>query len=427
MNYSKEMQKIEDFLQREYYRDAGRSCGSILELVLKDIYAKIKIKSPPSDVMRLLEIEEKKSKGKGGFQTFTLGELVGLFREGRIFNLIEPVLGKKLKLALHIPLNDLVDIRNDCTHSDHVPTLEELHFFHTNLKVFLSELGYIKNDLATQEATQQQAVEINCPECNEPVEQDWEICPYCEARIKLVCPQCDREVEKLWKICPFCKSRPVDEDKAGRRQTERLAAEESARKKQEQPERISGLHGNEMVPKSTVISMKNAVIYNGSLESEFAKKQHWSVYSIAIIASKYLANLQPYRRSGLLVFSYTHRKDPDQQIKLVSDENDGVMLDWSTAPREYIHSLSNALHSRDKLLMVNTGWGSHKKVDYDSADILLVESFIGTNSGDDGKWPVKYTRRDECNDVQRMQTLADLGYVTTALSYGASNDMRFAN
>ena len=55
-----------------------------------------------------------------------------------------------------------------------------------------------------------QMAPATCPECNEPVEHDWELCPYCEAQIKLVCRQCEREVKKQWKICPFCKSRLVE-------------------------------------------------------------------------------------------------------------------------------------------------------------------------------------------------------------------------
>jgi hypothetical protein len=30
MNYEKEIQKIENFLQDEYYREAGRNCGAKL-------------------------------------------------------------------------------------------------------------------------------------------------------------------------------------------------------------------------------------------------------------------------------------------------------------------------------------------------------------------------------------------------------------
>jgi hypothetical protein len=42
MNYEKEIQKIENFLRDEYYREAGRNCGAILESALKGYLSKNK-------------------------------------------------------------------------------------------------------------------------------------------------------------------------------------------------------------------------------------------------------------------------------------------------------------------------------------------------------------------------------------------------
>lgn len=73
-----------------------------------------------------------------------LGQLVGLFREGKILVLIEKILGKDLKYSKKIPFNELVDIRNKCTHFDFTPSLKELEIFFTQLKTLLSELDYYK-------------------------------------------------------------------------------------------------------------------------------------------------------------------------------------------------------------------------------------------------------------------------------------------
>jgi len=62
-----------------------------------------------------------------------------------------------------------------------------------------------------------------------------------------------------------------------------------------------------------------------------------------------------------------------------------------------------------------------------NADILLIESFIGTHSGDNKKIPLTYSRRDEATDIKRINTLKQLGYKTIALSYGPSEDITFAN
>lgn len=145
MNYSKELQKIEDFFMSEYYKEAGRNCGVILESVLKDIYEKVRSNAPSEIIKKLNKIEEKQSNGRGGTQNFMLGQLAGLFREGDIFKYVETSLNIKCRLSKKIPLDELTKIRNKCTHSsEYTPTLEELHFFLSHLKILLSETGYLK-------------------------------------------------------------------------------------------------------------------------------------------------------------------------------------------------------------------------------------------------------------------------------------------
>lgn len=172
--------------------------------------------------------------------------------------------------------------------------------------------------------------------------------------------------------------------------------------------------------------MKNAVIYFGSLRSAFAAAQDWTPYSIAIIASDGLEVLSPYRQAGLRVFAYTHRHDDHFSAKLASDENDGLFLDWATPPAAFVENLCTELHRGCRRLIVNTGWGANTQVDYGPADMLMVESFIGTNSGDDGRWPVVYSRRDRHVDEARVRTLRQHGYEVMALTYGHAEDRRFA-
>ncbi|MFH1439485.1 MAG: hypothetical protein ABIG89_02900 [Candidatus Woesearchaeota archaeon] len=172
--------------------------------------------------------------------------------------------------------------------------------------------------------------------------------------------------------------------------------------------------------------MKVATIYFGSLSSRFATMQDWSNLDLGILASDNLNTIQGARISGTKVFSYTHRKDSQQESKLQSNLNDGLFLDWATAPNEYIDSLVCKLHQQEKKMIVNTGWGTHRRYDYGSADIVLFESFLGTNSGDDGNWPVMYSRRDEQSDLIKLRALKTKGYEVIALTYGPSSEVDFA-
>jgi RNA polymerase subunit RPABC4/transcription elongation factor Spt4 len=46
-----------------------------------------------------------------------------------------------------------------------------------------------------------------CPQCGEPINSSWRICPMCETRlITLTCYQCKNVVNENWRRCPECEA-----------------------------------------------------------------------------------------------------------------------------------------------------------------------------------------------------------------------------
>jgi len=43
-----------------------------------------------------------------------------------------------------------------------------------------------------------------CPNCKQPVEKDWQVCPYCHTPLRRPCPNCGRLIDISWDICPYC-------------------------------------------------------------------------------------------------------------------------------------------------------------------------------------------------------------------------------
>lgn len=43
-----------------------------------------------------------------------------------------------------------------------------------------------------------------CPACKRRVESDFQVCPYCRARLKRLCPHCNRTLNLKWAVCPYC-------------------------------------------------------------------------------------------------------------------------------------------------------------------------------------------------------------------------------
>ena len=168
------------------------------------------------------------------------------------------------------------------------------------------------------------------------------------------------------------------------------------------------------------VLMRLAVIYFGSLKSAFAQAQDWNRYALCIVASNDISSIFS-RFDRLQIFAYTHRQDSDMMKKVGDPSNHGLFLDWADVPICELSRLERELSSKGKRIIVNTGWGSTTRTEYPGAHMLLVESFIGTNSGDNGVFPVTYGLRDERVDMARVSALKQLGYEVVALSYGPSS------
>lgn len=46
--------------------------------------------------------------------------------------------------------------------------------------------------------------DLQCPQCAEPVTEQYVICPHCRAKLRPACPNCSFPVEADWKVCPKC-------------------------------------------------------------------------------------------------------------------------------------------------------------------------------------------------------------------------------
>lgn len=45
-----------------------------------------------------------------------------------------------------------------------------------------------------------------CPNCREPVRDDYLVCPKCRKGLRSPCTVCDRPLERSWRVCPYCGS-----------------------------------------------------------------------------------------------------------------------------------------------------------------------------------------------------------------------------
>lgn len=47
--------------------------------------------------------------------------------------------------------------------------------------------------------------DIRCPRCNNPIQSEFSICPYCLEPLSKGCPSCGQQTKAEWAVCPFCR------------------------------------------------------------------------------------------------------------------------------------------------------------------------------------------------------------------------------
>jgi len=75
--------------------------------------------------------------------------------------------------------------------------------------IFIQQ-GYVKNNKFVNNGRK-------CPNCNNPIEDNYNVCPICKETLKTKCIQCNANIEADWTYCPYCEAKQrrvkTDEDK----------------------------------------------------------------------------------------------------------------------------------------------------------------------------------------------------------------------
>ena len=133
----------------------------------------------------------------------TLGRIVYLFQETKLFDCIELRLNSRLTNTKRMPWNFLKGYRNHITHSLQKANREKALDFLQYSKVFLIE-SQIAPEIVSPAAV------ISCYQCHHNIDPDWKYCPHCGASLQIECNECNTKLKPEWVICPKCKVKPND-------------------------------------------------------------------------------------------------------------------------------------------------------------------------------------------------------------------------
>jgi hypothetical protein len=140
--FEAKIEEVERLIKNRHTKQAIQEAGGLLELILRHVYAEVTSQISATEQTKLAAAVAKISAGKP-VGDMTLGQMVGVFREGKVWNQAETVLKKKLTHLKNADYNTFVDIRNRATHKDEEVSQEEASFFAAQLRLFLKSLGLL--------------------------------------------------------------------------------------------------------------------------------------------------------------------------------------------------------------------------------------------------------------------------------------------
>lgn len=140
---------IQRSLDSEEFDVVIKESCSLFEVVFRKIFSQVITILPYHERKVVLDVEYKIGNGRKGVQEFGMGELVGLFRESRLFDKWSKYYSKDLGLIKTVDFNAIVQLRNECTHFGHTCHRREADLIFTYLKALLATIGY--SDIEAEE------------------------------------------------------------------------------------------------------------------------------------------------------------------------------------------------------------------------------------------------------------------------------------
>ena len=119
LDYEKELEIAKIGLERGIYKNVGMICGYIFEDVIKIVYNEIKDTAGVNTLRKIEKVENRtlQKLRKENIQDFTVGQMVGLYKDAELLKSHSKSFKEKYKVIKSINIDWITDIRNKCSHA----------------------------------------------------------------------------------------------------------------------------------------------------------------------------------------------------------------------------------------------------------------------------------------------------------------------
>ena len=206
--YERDLKSAKQLLKKRKWILCAKECGCIFEKAMKELLNGLFDWSQDKGALDTVSRAEKKiGKGKTTFNSFRLPELCELYAEGRVFDELRKQLTSPLQQIQEIEWDVLVDwydaVKGICG-SDTIRAEQARKMFYMT-RLFLYDCELAGDPHVVDTVSRELRYPEKCPRCKQPLDEDWNYCPQCGARLSIICKNCNRLLRPDQKRCPYCE------------------------------------------------------------------------------------------------------------------------------------------------------------------------------------------------------------------------------
>jgi len=163
-NYKNKFTFIQQSLDGGEYDVVIKESATLFEVAMKQIFHQAITKLPFADRRELTNVEDEIGKGNKGVDDFTFGQLVGLYRQSKLFKKWETISDVDLGILTSLDLGSIVEMRNKLTHQGTSCNKFEAELVFNYLKNFFASLGLADIEEAVGKVIEQTKISKHEPE-----------------------------------------------------------------------------------------------------------------------------------------------------------------------------------------------------------------------------------------------------------------------
>ncbi len=136
-NFGQKIKYIQHNLEIKAYTIVAKECVGLIEHALRQLFSQHLTRLQEQDRLKVQHAESEVGKGNKGIESFTMRELVGVFRKSKFLDAWACASGKDINSIRIINLNELTTLRNTFIHGDREATPAEAELLYNYLQVIL--------------------------------------------------------------------------------------------------------------------------------------------------------------------------------------------------------------------------------------------------------------------------------------------------